>query len=78
MHDRSKLVLTYARTTRNCFAYSLEPCRVEWLGYFWVELLSPSRSCLGLGSAILPYFTLLSLGMLVPCFPVSMENRDLG
>jgi hypothetical protein len=38
MHDRSKIARTYARTTRNYFDYSLEPYRLEWLGYLWVEI----------------------------------------
>jgi hypothetical protein len=74
MHDRSKLARTYARTTRNCLTISIEPRRVEWFGYFWVELLSPARSGLGLGSIVIPYFTMLSHGMLVPCFPCYHEE----
>jgi hypothetical protein len=38
MHDRIKLARTYARTTRNCLTIFLKPCRVEWLGYFCVEI----------------------------------------
>jgi hypothetical protein len=45
---------------------------------FWVELLSPTGSSLGLGSVIVPYFILLSPDILVPLFPVSVKNRDLG
>jgi hypothetical protein len=42
-------------------------------------MLSPYESGLGLGSTLVPYFSsMLSLGVLVPYFPVSMENRDLG
>jgi hypothetical protein len=43
---------------------------------FWVELLSPTGS--SLGSVIVPYFILLSPDILVPLFPVSVKNRDLG
>jgi hypothetical protein len=60
------------------FDYSFQTRRVEWLGYFWVELLSPVRSGLGLGRVIVTYFTMLSPCMLVLCFPISKENRDLG
>jgi hypothetical protein len=65
MHDRSKHLCTYARTIRNYFSYSLEPYRVKWLSYFLVEMFSPLRSSLSLGSVLLPYFTMLSPGMLV-------------
>jgi hypothetical protein len=33
---------------------------------------------MGLDSVIVPYFTMLSTGMLVPYFSVSIKNRDLG
>jgi hypothetical protein len=37
------------------------------------------ESSLGLDSTLVPYFSsMLSPGMLVPWFPVSMKNRDLG
>jgi hypothetical protein len=36
-------------TTRTCLIIPWKPYRVEWLGYFWVELFSPARSGLGLG-----------------------------
>jgi hypothetical protein len=74
LHDRSKLACTYARTTRNCLTIPWKAHRVEWLGYFWVELLSPARSGLGLGSVILSYFTMLSPCMLVACSPDSMKG----
>jgi hypothetical protein len=46
---------------------------------FWVECLALHESDLGLGSTLVPYFSsMLSPGMPVPCFPVSMENKDLG
>jgi hypothetical protein len=70
-------VRTYARTTRICLTIPWKLHRVEWLDYFWVELLSPTRFGLGLGSVIVPYFILLSPGMLVLGFPVSMRNRNL-
>jgi hypothetical protein len=73
-------VRTYARTMRTCFIIPWKPRRVEWLCYFWEELLIPARSGLGLCRIIVPYFTMLSPRMLVVVsfFPVSMENRDLG
>jgi hypothetical protein len=70
-------VLTYARTKRNYLTIPWKPHIVEWLGYFWVELLSHARSGLGLGSVIVPCFIMLSAVMLVPCFSISMKNRDL-
>jgi hypothetical protein len=46
---------------------------------FWVEMFSPARTWFGLDSTLVPYCSsMLSPGMLVPCFPISMENRDLG
>jgi hypothetical protein len=65
-------------TTRTCLIIPWKPCRVQWLGYFWVELPSPACSGLGLGIVIVPYFILLSPSMLVHLFPVSVENRNLG
>jgi hypothetical protein len=78
LHDRSKLSCTYARTTRTYLTIPWKPRRLEWLGYFCVEMLNPTRSGLGLGRVIVPYFILLSPSMLVLCFPVSLKNRDLG
>jgi hypothetical protein len=45
---------------------------------FWVELLSLAESDMCLGSTIVPLFSSMSPGTLVPCFLVSVENRDLG
>jgi hypothetical protein len=47
--------------------------------FFWVECLAQHESGLSLGSTLVPIFSsMLSPGMLVPCFPFSMENKDLG
>jgi hypothetical protein len=47
--------------------------------YFWVELLSPVTIWSGFGSYTSTIIlSMLSPGMLLPGFPISLENRDLG
>jgi hypothetical protein len=41
LHDRSKLTCINARTTINFLTIPWKPHSVEWLGYFWVDILSP-------------------------------------
>jgi hypothetical protein len=49
------------------------------VSFFWVEMLSFARTWFGLGSTLVPSCSsMLSPGMLVRCFPVRMEKRDLG
>jgi hypothetical protein len=46
--------------------------------FFGWNCLGLQELGLGLGSTLVPYLSMLSPSMLVPWFPVSVENRDLG
>jgi hypothetical protein len=72
-------VCTYARPTRIVCMFLEKPCRVEWLGYFWVEiLLNSASSGLGLSCVLVPILHhVVTLYCSCCTFTISMENRDL-